>query len=47
MLLPFQAEIRIANNLIGIIVTTTTDYELGVEISEGTFELSDSDDIEK
>jgi len=47
MLLPFQAEIRIANNLIGIIVTTTTDYELGVEISEGTFELSDSDNIEK
>jgi CubicO group peptidase (beta-lactamase class C family) len=40
-LLPFRTELVLANPLIGPIVTTTTDYELGVEVSAATFELQE------
>jgi hypothetical protein len=38
-LLPFRTEIRLANPLIGPIVMTVTDCELGVELPEAAFEL--------
>ena len=41
MLLPFRTKIELANPLIGTIVTTVTDVELGVELPEGTFELEE------
>ncbi len=39
MLLPFRSEVEYANPLIGTIVTTITEVELGVELPEGAFEL--------
>ena len=41
MLLPFRSEIELANQLIGTIVTTVTDVELGVELTEGAFTLGE------
>ncbi len=41
MQLPFRTETVLANPLIGAIVTTTTGFELGVEVPEGAFELRD------
>jgi hypothetical protein len=41
MFLPFRTEIEYAHSMIGTITTTVTDYELGVELPEGVFELKD------
>lgn len=41
VLLPFRTEVLLANPLIGPIVTTVSDYELGCELPEGTFELQE------
>jgi hypothetical protein len=41
MLLPFRTEIEYASSLVGKIVTTVTDVELGVALPEGTFTLED------
>lgn len=41
MLLPYRTEVTLANKMIGTIVTTLDEIELGVELSEGTFELRD------
>lgn len=39
VLLPFRTETQLANPLIGPIVTTVEEVELGVELLEGAFEL--------
>ena len=39
MLLPFRTSIQLANPLIGTIVTTVSEVELGAELPEGAFEL--------
>ena len=39
MLLPFRTEIHYSNPIIGTVVATIDDVELGVELPEGTFEL--------
>ena len=41
MLLPFRASARLANNMIGTIVSTTEEVELGVELPDDVFELRD------
>ena len=41
MLLPFRTEITFAHSMIGTITTTVTDFELGVELPAGVFELED------
>ena len=40
MLLPFRTEITYAHSLIGTISATVTDFELGVELPDGVFELA-------
>jgi hypothetical protein len=40
MLLPFRTEITYAHSLIGTISTTVTDFELGLELPDGVFELA-------
>ena len=41
MLLPFRTEIEYAHSMVGTISATVTDFELGVELPEGVFELKD------
>ena len=41
MLLPYRSEVTLAHKMIGTIVTTLDEIELGVEVSEGAFELRD------
>ncbi|MBL7009275.1 MAG: beta-lactamase family protein [Planctomycetes bacterium] len=41
MLLPFQIKAEIANSMIGALVTTVTEIELGVELSDRAFELGE------
>jgi len=41
VLLPYRSEVEIANPLIGTIATRVTEVEVGVELAEGVFELSD------
>jgi CubicO group peptidase (beta-lactamase class C family) len=41
VLLPFQSSVQLANPMIGTIVTTVDEFELGVELPEGTFQLKD------
>ena len=39
MLLPYQSETELAHPLIGTILTTIIEIEVGVELADGTFEL--------
>jgi hypothetical protein len=41
MLLPFRTEVTYAHSMVGTISATVTDFELGVELLEGVFELKD------
>ena len=41
VLLPYRSEVEIANPLIGTIATQVTEIEVGVQLAEGVFELSD------
>lgn len=41
ILLPFKTQVRLSNSMIGTVVTTIDAYELGVELPEGTFSLTD------
>ena len=41
MLLPYKSASQLANPMIGVIETTVQEFELGVEVPEGTFELKD------
>ena len=40
---PWFRTVRLANSMIGTIVTTVDRFELGVELPEGTFELMDQE----
>jgi CubicO group peptidase (beta-lactamase class C family) len=40
-LLPTRIEVRLANRMIGTIVTTISDYELGAELPDAMFELEE------
>jgi hypothetical protein len=44
VLLPFRTETRLANPLIGPIVTTVSEVELGVELPDGAFALREPAD---
>lgn len=41
MLLPFRSSVEFASSILGAIISTTTEFELGVELPEGVFELRD------
>ncbi|MFT7668278.1 MAG: CubicO group peptidase (beta-lactamase class C family) [Planctomycetota bacterium] len=41
MLLPFKTETQVASGLIGTVEYKVAEFELGVEVLEGTFELKD------
>jgi hypothetical protein len=41
VLLPFESSTEIANAMIGSIVTKIVSFELGVDVPEGAFDLTD------
>jgi hypothetical protein len=41
MLLPFKTSVRIANSMIGTVETTVNEVELGADLADGVFQLTD------